>query len=170
MSFKGTSSEQTMQEYVNIVKGILGNSVSKTPQKESSIGSNANNNDSTPLKATTSAAASINAIKKQGLLYKQRDVFKGWRPRHFVLQESLLHYYIDADDPVPRKTLDVSGCSAIAIKSTIVDGVEYFPFVITHPKSPITYNLASVTKTDSDAWLTAILGCNYTGNFVQSYC
>jgi hypothetical protein len=96
-------------------------------------------------------------IRKAGTLYKQRDVFKGWRPRHFVLQDSFLHYYIDAEDPVPRNTLDLSGCSVTTIKSTVVEGIEYFPFVITHPKTTKTYNLSSITKLETDIWVSKIL-------------
>ncbi len=96
-------------------------------------------------------------IRKAGTLYKQRDVFKGWRPRHFVLQDCFLHYYIDADDPVPRNTMDLSGCSVTTIKSAVVEGVEYFPFVITHPKSTKTYNLSATTKLETDIWVAKIL-------------
>lgn len=78
--------------------------------------------------------------------------------RHFVLQDTLLHYYLDADDPVPRKTLELTGCSVVMVKSTFVDGVEYFPFVITHPKSPINYNLSSDSKAVADSWVAAIAG------------
>ena len=78
--------------------------------------------------------------------------------RHFVLQDSLLHYYLDADDPVPRKTMELTGCSVIAVKPTTLDGMEYFPFVITHPKSPITYNLSTTSKEAADGWIAAITG------------
>lgn len=33
---------------------------------------------------------------KKGTLYKKRDVFKGYRPRLFVLDPPILHYYLDA--------------------------------------------------------------------------
>jgi len=54
--------------------------------------------------------------------------------------------------------MELTGCSVIAVKSTTLDGVEYFPFVITHPKSPITYNLSSTSKEAADEWTAAITG------------
>lgn len=96
-------------------------------------------------------------IRKKGLLYKQRDVFKGWRQRYFVLQDSLLMYYLNQDDQVAKNTLDVTGCTVTSVKPVSVDNMEYFPFVITHPKSGVTYNLSSDNKLDADSWIARIL-------------
>lgn len=65
---------------------------------------------------TGSIAASIT---RQGTLYKQRDVFKGWRPRHFVLSDYFLQYYIEPDDVLPRNTLDLTGESAVTALPSI---------------------------------------------------
>ena len=54
-------------------------------------------------------------VLKAGICYKQRDVFKGWRPRHFVLVDYFLQYYIEADDAMPRNTLDLTGIVLIMI-------------------------------------------------------
>lgn len=94
---------------------------------------------------------------KKGTLFKQRDVFKGWRPRHFVLQDNFLHYYLDPEDPLPRNSLDLSGCNVTTSKPVIVDGTEYFPFVISHPKSTKTYNLSSDSKLEADIWVAKII-------------
>lgn len=96
------------------------------------------------------------SVRRKGTLFKERDVFKGWRPRHFCLQDTFLHYYIETDDPIPRKSMDLSGCSVTAIKPVIVDGAEYFPFVITHPKSTKAYNLSSDSKYEADMWIERI--------------
>jgi hypothetical protein len=89
-------------------------------------------------------------------LFKQRDIFKGWRPRHFVLQDDFLHYYLSNKDIVPKKSLQISGCTVTVVKSTKMGDVEYFPFVVSHRSSTKTYNLASTSKEESDKWVEAI--------------
>lgn len=132
-SFSGLTIEKAMNEFISIVDQLKSNS------------------------GDGGKADTPGGIRKTGTLYKQRDVFKGWRPRHFVLQDNFLHYYIDSEDPVPRNTMDLSGTTVTSIKSTVVEGVEYFPFVITHPKSTKTYNLAATTKKDTDQWVAKII-------------
>eukprot|EP01035_Chromulina_nebulosa_P018913 gene18913-24717_t len=98
----------------------------------------------------------IGQVIKQGILYKQRDVFKGWRPRKFVLQDTFLHYYLENDDTIPKKTMDINGCYLIEVKPNKVGDTEYFPFVISHPKSTKTYNLAALSKNESIDWMNKI--------------
>lgn len=95
-------------------------------------------------------------VIKEGTLFKQRDVFKGWRSRHFVLDEQFLHYYENKSDPVPRKSMQVFECTVTAVRPTKVGDTEFFPFVISHPKSTKTYNLATTSKADADSWISAI--------------
>ncbi len=133
------SIEKSMQEYVSIVDslepGVRNPVVRKSIVNEPAPGS----------------------VRKQGTLYKQRDLFKGWRPRHFVLQDNFLHYYLEPDDPAPRNSLDLTGCSVTTSKSVTVEGVEYFPFVITHPKSKNPYNLSTTSKLEADTWVAKLL-------------
>jgi hypothetical protein len=58
-----------MQEYITIVESLL----SSANQKASSVPN---------AKPTSTTNAVSGGVKKQGILYKQRDVFKGWRPRY----------------------------------------------------------------------------------------
>lgn len=132
MNYSGWPIEKAMNEYVNMVELLK---------------------EGTPGKSNDAPGS----IRKSGVLYKQRDVFKGWRARHFTLQDNFLHYSLEADDPVPRDTMDLTGCSVTTSKSVIVDGVEYYPFVITHPKSTKTYNLSSTSKLETDVWVAKIL-------------
>ena len=111
----------------------------------------------TPVVVSKPASISQSAaVTFEGILYKQRDVFKGWRPRHFALQDVFLHYYLEKDDLNPRKSLDLTGCSVDIIKTHKVDDTEYFPFIVSHPKSAKMYNLAALSKKDADDWVAAI--------------
>ena len=141
----GMSIEKSMQEYTNLV-----DSLEPSARRSPSISAGgASNSTSTKITAAPVQHDAPVSVRKQGTLYKQRDLFKGWRPRHFVLQDNFLHYYLEPDDPVPRNTLDLTGCSITTTKSVTVDGVEYFPFVITHPKSKTPYHLSSDSKLDA---------------------
>ena len=95
--------------------------------------------------------------KKDGILFKQRDFVKGWRPRYFILQQSFLEYYIDKEDAAPRKSMDVRGCEVSKAKVTKVGDKEYHPFVISHSKSSKTYNLAAPSEAEAEDWIRAIL-------------
>jgi hypothetical protein len=130
-----------MQEYVQIVERL--EPASRTPLDKQS--------------SRKSMIVDTQGIRKQGTLYKQRDLMKGWRPRHFVLENNLLSYYLEADDPSPRLTLDLSGCSVSTTKSVSVDGIEYFPFVITHPKTGKSYYLSCDSKLETDMWVAKLL-------------
>ena len=97
-------------------------------------------------------------IVKEGTLYKQRDVFKGWRPRRFILQDCFLHYYLELDDGVPRRSMDISGCKVTAEKSGRFgdNDLELFPFVISHVKDSKMYTLATDSKSEADDWIAKI--------------
>lgn len=148
MACKGTTMEDAMNEYVQLVTKL--EPTARTNTTGGGVGME---------KQQTLKRGSIvqDGVSKKGILYKQRDVFKGWRPRHFVLQENFLHYYIEPDDPMPRNSLDLTGCSVATSKSVTVDGVEYFPFVISHPKAKQTYSLSSDSKLEADIWVAKII-------------
>lgn len=95
-------------------------------------------------------------LMKQGTLYKQRDHFKGWRPRQFVLIDNTLSYYIDGEDGTPRGSLVLTGCTCEEATPTMADGVEYFHFTLTHPNNSKPYNLSALSKTDADDWIAKI--------------
>lgn len=95
-------------------------------------------------------------LMKQGVLYKQRDVFKGWRPRLFVLIDNNLTYYIEGEEGTPKGSLSLSGCSCVAETPTMSEGVEYFPFTLTHPGSSRPYHLSALSKAESDDWMAKI--------------
>lgn len=140
-----------MREFISIVKKL-----------EPTIRQKPSDNSSTTNSVSTFPVAD-NSRTKQGTLYKQRDHFKGWRPRHFVLQDNLLHYFIDNVDPTPRNTLDLTGASINILKPVTVDGVEYFPFAITHPRSS-PYNLSTTNKLESDLWVAKLIEAS---NFIS---
>lgn len=97
-------------------------------------------------------------IIKEGSLFKQRDFVKGWRARHFILQDTFLQYYLDADDAIPRNSLDITGCSIEAGTPTKVNGIEYFPFIITnsHISKSDSYKLASDSRLEAEDWVDKI--------------
>lgn len=133
----GMTSDKAMTEYVSIVDK---NFPSFRGNRQSSL--------SVDVQPTLPGG-----VIKKGVLYKQRDIMKGWRPRHFVLQDSFLHYYIEADDPVPRNSLQLSGCIVSDPKPIRVGDTEYFRFDITHPKDTKPYSLSSLTKIDAEDWI-----------------
>jgi hypothetical protein len=101
----------------------------------------------------------VSEIIKEGSLFKQRDFVKGWRSRHFVLQDTFLQYYLDIDDAIPRNSLDVTGCSVESGTPTKVNGIEYFPFIITNSiatKSGDSYKLASDSILETEDWVDKI--------------
>lgn len=106
--------------------------------------------------------ASTENVSKTGILYKQRDVFKGWRPRTFILQGGMLSYYLSPSDPAPRKSLIVEGCSITTldvpehVKKIEGEMVSFYPFVISHPDSTTSYYLASTSKEETDEWIRCL--------------
>jgi hypothetical protein len=111
-----------------------------------------------PAKPAAPQAPIISTAKpvREGTLYKQRDVFKGWRPRHFVLHDDFLHYFVNSSDILPKKSMQITGCTVTPVRPTKLGEVEYFPFVISHPTSQKTYNLSADNKKDADEWMAAI--------------
>eukprot|EP00518_Triparma_eleuthera_P018593 CAMPEP_0197548076 /NCGR_PEP_ID=MMETSP1320-20131121/2280_1 /TAXON_ID=91990 /ORGANISM="Bolidomonas sp., Strain RCC2347" /LENGTH=381 /DNA_ID=CAMNT_0043108007 /DNA_START=112 /DNA_END=1254 /DNA_ORIENTATION=+ len=58
----------------------------------------------------------------KGTLLKRRDVFKTYRPRLFVLDPPLLHYYLTPADVAPRKSIFLTGCKIKYVSDT-QDGI-----------------------------------------------
>ncbi|GMH92571.1 hypothetical protein TL16_g12384 [Triparma laevis f. inornata] len=91
---------------------------------------------------------------KKGTLYKKRDVFKGYRPRLFVLDPPILHYYLDASDPAPRKSIFLTGCT-ITPESWGDDSTS--PGLrISHPSTSVTYHLGTHNSSERDSWISSL--------------
>jgi len=137
----GTPIEVAMKDFIELVDKL-------EPNAKNAIADN--------IQLTNKRAAeNLTSSRKQGILYKRRDVMKGWRPRHFVLQDGILQYYIDAVDTTPRGTIDLGGSSVSTDKPVNVDGIDYFPFIISKGKQQ--YYLSSDNKLDADIWVAKII-------------
>ena len=144
--FDSTFAERNRDNRKAVASPAPAPTVPSSPSRSASVRMSA------PMSGQNDSSSSI-----KGTLFKQRDVFKGWRPRLFELQDNFLHYYMEESDPLPKGSMDICGCSVTSIKPTKVDGVEYFPFVITHPNDARTYNLASDKKSTADEWIAKII-------------
>ena len=104
------------------------------------------------------------APRMKGILYKQRDVFRGWRPRTFELQGCVLRYWVSVDDAMPRATISLHGATVTAVNASAdvpmfhddASGEEFYPFVIAHPGSAKAWNLAATSFKDLVAWVEAL--------------
>ena len=98
----------------------------------------------------------------EGTLYKQQDIFKRWKPRYFVLKENskCLQYYLNRDDNMPRKTMDISECQITDVKKGGIGskkgGKVYYQFTISCAKSPSSYKLASPSMNQAQLWISAL--------------
>lgn len=111
--------------------------------------------NATPINSDESSIIAPRIIM-EGTMYKQRDVFKGWRSRYFVLDDYFLHYYLKKGDEIPKKSIQVFGSTITVVRSTRVGDVEFYPFVISHPKSTKTYNFSVDSKELADKWITSL--------------
>jgi hypothetical protein len=141
-SCAGMPIEKAMQDYIQLVNKLE---------------PHAHNATAETIQASRPNTSNVQSGRKSGMLYKKRDMMKGWRIRHFVLEGSTLQYYLDADDPTPRGTLDIAGCSISSDKPVTVDGNEIYPFIIVTPKPKHQYYLASDNKLDADVWIAKLL-------------
>ena len=141
---------------------------SNTPAKndevnrDTSISQSTRESDSSIRNTSSSATSglythgkrsSITSCQKEGILFKQRDVFKGWMPRYFVLAGSFLHYYMKSDDATPKKTMEISGCNVTNAKQIKVGKKIYYSFCISHASAPDTYNLAGENEIETAGWI-----------------
>ncbi len=157
---QGMSKEQAMQAYIDQMDLIDEELTTGGAALMDATGGNA-----ALYRSNEGLYSSQDSISKTGVLYKQRDVFKGWRARTFVLKDKLLTYYLHDDDPVPRSTLILEGCRVQPLK----DGHTYtvkkegsgeslplFPFSITHPDSNQAYHLAATSQEETDEWIRTL--------------
>lgn len=150
---KGKSADDAMREYIQEVDKLSskGDQVQDTfvsPQRKSVSSSNV---------VTKSIARNLNSSTiKEGTLFKQRDYVKAWRPRHFVLENNCLNYYVDAQDSggTPRGSMDIAGCIINHLKVAKVGDTEFYPFTISKEKD--SYVLASDSKVEADDWVDKI--------------
>ena len=134
---------------------------SKTTARESDSSLRDTNDSATsnrpnkPSKPIHSKRQSISTYQKEGILFKQQDVFKGWMPRYFVLSGSFLHYYMKSDDATPKKSMEISGCKVTNVKQIKVGGKKiYYSFCISHASAPDTYHLAGESEMETIGWIT----------------
>lgn len=97
-------------------------------------------------------------IIKEGILYKQREHFRGWLPRYFTLDNNFLHYYYKKDDITPRKTLQISKEIQITsdINAKVSNGITYYPFIISHPQTLEVYHLSTTSLKESILWVKVL--------------
>jgi hypothetical protein len=144
-AYAGLENEKAMLEYIALIDRLdVGANKEVQPQPDRP----------NAIRRTSLKPGQI--LMKQGVLYKQRDVFKGWRPRNFVLIDNTLSYYIEGEEGTPKGTLALSGCTCTADTPTMADGVEYFPFTLTHPGNNKPYHLSAISKAEADDWITKI--------------
>jgi hypothetical protein len=148
MKFKGVAKEAAMNMYISELR--------KTDSSyDNSTSSNTQTMSATPV-AHDDSPVSPPRIIMEGTMYKQRDVFKGWRARYFVLDDFFLHYYMKKGDDLPKKSIQVFGSSVTIVRSTRVGEIDYYPFVLSHPKSSKTYNFSVDSKELADQWIAAL--------------
>jgi len=145
-AYVGMENEKAMLEFISLIDRLdVGGS-----SKEATLDRPANNT----IRRTSLKPGQM--LMKQGILYKQRDHFKGWRPRNFVLIDNTLSYYIDGEDSTPKGTLVLTGCTCAEATPTMADGVEYFHFTLEHPNNSKPYHLSAISTTDADDWIAKI--------------
>ena len=144
--YKGLSKADAMKKYIDAVQKVDPSFQTDGSNAKSSGGSGGG----------TTLEYKEPRIVKEGVLFKQKDIFKGWRSRYFVLDETFLHYYADQGDAVPLKSILVLGCTVATVKSTKVGSQEYFPFVISNTKSQKTYNLSVHSQSEAQEWIEAL--------------
>ena len=63
---------------------------------------------SSSIKTTTHMVLTkLPKVLKEGILYKQRNHFKGWRRRWFALDDQFLHYYLEKEDMASRNSIQI---------------------------------------------------------------
>jgi len=94
---------------------------------------------------------------KASVLYKTRDFLSGRRPRLFVLDSQLLHYYINPDDPAPKRTIFLLGCTISRTAEEDGEGGKtFYPFVVSHQKSAKEYHLAALSSEVREEWVAKL--------------
>lgn len=97
---------------------------------------------------------------KTGYLSKQSDHLRIWKTRYFVLDSSLLHYYLHEADRNPRGCIDLSdGMSTVTDPQSIPPATQTthtYAFTLSHPESSTEFHLSSSNISDAIAWVHAI--------------
>ncbi|GMH52175.1 hypothetical protein TrRE_jg12985 [Triparma retinervis] len=88
-----------------------------------------------------------------GTLYKKRDHFSTYRPRLFVLDDTLLHYYYAANDPSPAKSIYLHGTTIKDEGERMVEGRNMRGIQVSHRATSKVYNLAAEDTEEAEMWL-----------------
>ena len=176
MACTSMKAEDAMKEYITEVKLLIANTqesnLPPASEREAPVPNNLHSAGAslTPSPATpgfnsqrSSAVAAtphpvfIGNITKEGQLFKKRDYVKGWRPRYFILEDTILNYFLDKDDEMAKGSLFLNGCEVILGTPVTTDEfVDFFPFTITHAASRQTYTLSCASRADADDWVAKL--------------
>lgn len=78
------------------------------------------------MSGTDCKIPTVPKVLKEGILFKQRDFFKGWRSRWFALDDQCLHYWItkaEKDDMTSRNSIPIGELNIINL---------FYLFIPTH--------------------------------------
>ena len=109
---------------------------------DSRSGVDSSNNGTSDM-TTTSQQALPPSPPFSGTLYKKRDHFATYRPRLFVLDDTLLHYYYSSSDPSPAKSIYLTGCTIKDCGQILVEGRNMRGIQVSHRATAKAYNLAA---------------------------
>jgi hypothetical protein len=119
-----------------------------TPSSEASL-------SSPPSRRQLSAYSYI----KDGLLSKRSDHLKQWNLRYFTLDDSFLHYYHHADDPLPRRSLQIISrvtVQSIPFESALSGNEGGYQFLVSLPESSLEYHLSASSEGDRESWIRSL--------------
>eukprot|EP00520_Triparma_pacifica_P003411 CAMPEP_0118637560 /NCGR_PEP_ID=MMETSP0785-20121206/3216_1 /TAXON_ID=91992 /ORGANISM="Bolidomonas pacifica, Strain CCMP 1866" /LENGTH=113 /DNA_ID=CAMNT_0006528751 /DNA_START=51 /DNA_END=389 /DNA_ORIENTATION=- len=100
--------------------------------------------------------SNVTSTVYRGVLYKQRDHFSSYRPRLFVLDSGLLHYYYSDADVSPAKTIILSGCQIHNEGVKEVEGKDMVGIRVSHKMTSKAYVLACEGEEEAKGWIEAL--------------
>lgn len=101
----------------------------------------------------TPPGGALLGLDKRGKLKKQRDIFRGWRERYFVLDGKMLWYYESKSEHYPKGSIYLeSDCEVIPWpEGRKGDARKLFTFRICHPPSKLEYRLGADSQEEMDS-------------------
>ena len=71
-------------------------------------------------------SSSLSQPLRTGTLLKKRDLFSGWRSRHFRVYYGRLEYFISEDDTQPRGSVDLLGARVSSPSQVWIGGADHW--------------------------------------------